>query len=101
MARQGLGQFTNERVRDPQVQALAAKISYAVNPDDPYPRNFTGHLKAVLKDGSVREYHQPYMRGGAHEPLPDAELAPSSWQICVSADFLIAAIAALRTRSIG
>jgi len=70
----GLGQFTDERVRDPAVRALAAKISYEVNPDDPYPRNFTGHLRAVLKDGAVHEFQQPHMRGGAHEPLPDAEM---------------------------
>lgn len=71
----GLSQFTDERVKDPRVRALAAKIAYEIDPNDPYPRNFTGHLKATLKDGSVREFHQPYMRGGAQEPLTDAELA--------------------------
>jgi 2-methylcitrate dehydratase PrpD len=71
----GLDQFTDERVRDPAVLALAAKISYEIDPDDPYPDNFTGHLRAKLKDGSVREFHQPYMRGGAQEPLTEAELA--------------------------
>lgn len=71
----GLGQFTNERVKDPDVRALAARISYEIDPNDPYPKNFTGHLKATLKDGTVHEFKQPYMRGGAHEPLPDAELA--------------------------
>ncbi|MGH7004044.1 MAG: MmgE/PrpD family protein, partial [Alphaproteobacteria bacterium] len=71
----GLGQFTDARAQDPAVRALAARISYEIDPDDPYPRNFTGHLKATLKDGSVRELRQPHMRGGAHEPLPDDELA--------------------------
>ncbi len=70
----GLGQFTDERVLDPALRALAAKVSYVIDPNDPYPRNFTGHLRAVLKDGSVREIRQPYMRGGAHEPLPDDEM---------------------------
>ncbi|MCL6707168.1 MmgE/PrpD family protein [Pseudomonas sp. R2.Fl] len=70
----GLGQFTDERVLDPATRALAAKVSYEIDPNDPYPKNFTGHIKAVLKDGSVREFHQPHMRGGAHEPLTDAEL---------------------------
>jgi 2-methylcitrate dehydratase PrpD len=71
----GLGQFTDERVKDPEVRALAAKISYEIDPNDPYPKNFTGHLKATLKNGTVHELRQAYMRGGAHEPLPDAELA--------------------------
>ena len=70
----GLGQFTDERVKDPALRALAAKVSYEIDPNDPYPRGYTGHVKAVLKDGSIREFRQPHMRGGAHEPLPDAEL---------------------------
>lgn len=70
----GLGQFTDERVFDPVLRALAAKVSYEIDPNDPYPRNFTGHLKAVLKDGSVCEFRQPHMRGGAHEPLSDEEM---------------------------
>lgn len=71
----GLGQFTDERSQDPAVRALAAKITYEVDPEDEYPRNFSGHLKAVLKDGSVREIRQPHMRGGAKEPLSAKELA--------------------------
>lgn len=70
----GLGQFTDERVLDPDLTGLAAKVSYEINPADPYPSNFVGHIRAVLTDGSVREFHQPHMRGGAHEPLPDEEL---------------------------
>lgn len=70
----GLGQFTDERVKDPAVRALAAKVSYVIDPEDPYPRNFTGHIKATLKDGSIHEFRQPYMRGGAHERMPDTEM---------------------------
>jgi 2-methylcitrate dehydratase PrpD len=72
--RAGLGQFTDERVMDPRVRALAAKVSYAINPDDPYPRNFTGHIRARLKDGSVREVRRGHMRGGQHEPLTDEDI---------------------------
>ena len=35
----------------------------------PIPNNFTGHIRATLRDGSVIEERQPHMRGGAHEPL--------------------------------
>lgn len=72
--RAGFGQFTQSRIDDPQVLALAAKIRYSVNPHDEYPRNFTGHLLATLKDGTQREIRRPYMRGGVHAPLPPAEL---------------------------
>ncbi|WP_342362813.1 MmgE/PrpD family protein [Terrarubrum flagellatum] len=70
----GLGQFTDERVMDGATRALAAKVSYQIDPNDEYPRNFTGHLRATLRDGTVREFRQPHMRGGAREPLSDAEL---------------------------
>jgi 2-methylcitrate dehydratase PrpD len=70
----GLGQFTDARAGDPAVRALAAKISYEIDPADEYPRNFSGHLKATLADGSVRELRQPHMRGGARQPLSDRDL---------------------------
>jgi len=72
--RAGLNQFTEQRIADPEVAALARKIRYEIDPNDAYPRNFTGHLRATLADGSVKEFRQPHMRGGAHDPLPIAEL---------------------------
>jgi 2-methylcitrate dehydratase PrpD len=70
----GLGDFSDAAVRDPAVVALAGKVRYRIDPDNPYPRNFTGHIRATLKDGRVVEEHQPHMRGGAHEPLTAADI---------------------------
>ncbi|HEY7447369.1 MAG TPA: MmgE/PrpD family protein [Vicinamibacterales bacterium] len=70
----GKAQFSDERIRDPLVVALARKIRYEVNPEDEYPRNFTGHLRVTLRDGSTRDYRQPYLRGGVRAPLSAAEL---------------------------
>ena len=70
----GLAQFSEDRIRDRGVLALAARIRYEVNPRDEYPRKFTGHLRASMRDGSAREYRQPFMRGGADAPLAVAEL---------------------------
>jgi 2-methylcitrate dehydratase PrpD len=70
----GLGDFSDEAVRDPAVLALAAKVRYRIDPQNPYPKNFTGHIRATLRDGSVVEERQPHMRGGAHEPLSRADL---------------------------
>jgi len=71
----GLDAFTDAAVRDPDVLALASRIRYVVDPDNPYPGAFTGHIRAVLNDGSVIEERQPHFRGGAQEPLtrPDIE----------------------------
>jgi len=70
----GFAQFTEARIQDPTVRALAAKIRYVINPKDDYPRNYSGHLRATFADGREREFRQPFMRGGAHAPLSTAEL---------------------------
>ncbi len=70
----GFGQFTEARIHDPDVLALCRKISYRIDAENEYPRNFTGHLRATMRDGSVIELRQPHMRGGARDPLPQAEL---------------------------
>ena len=69
----GLGQFTESRIRDPAVLGLARKIRYVIDPQNEYPVNFTGHLRATLRDGTVHELTQNHMRGGSRAPLPDAE----------------------------
>ena len=50
------------------------KVRYEIDPDNPYPDEFTGHVRVRLKDGSVLEERQPHLRGGAHEPLSRADL---------------------------
>jgi 2-methylcitrate dehydratase PrpD len=65
----GLGAFTESAIRDERVLALAAKVKFVIDPDNPYPNNYTGHVRATLRDGSVVEDRQPYLRGGAQEPL--------------------------------
>jgi 2-methylcitrate dehydratase PrpD len=70
----GLSDFADAAVRDANVLALAAKVRYRIDPQNPYPKNFTGHIRATLRDGSVVEERQPHMRGGAHEPLTRADI---------------------------
>jgi 2-methylcitrate dehydratase PrpD len=70
----GLADFNDTAVQDHAVLALASKVRYRIDPHNPYPRNFTGHIRAALRDGSVVEEHQPHMRGGAHEPLTRADI---------------------------
>jgi 2-methylcitrate dehydratase PrpD len=70
----GLGDFTDDAVRDARVLGLAAKVRYRVDPANPYPDAFTGHVRATLNDGSVVEERQPHFRGGAREPLTRADI---------------------------
>jgi 2-methylcitrate dehydratase PrpD len=70
----GLDAFTEERVQEPRLRSLAAKIRYQIDPDNPYPDEFTGHVRVKLKDGRTLEERQPHMRGGAKEPLTRADI---------------------------
>ncbi|MBR1278294.1 MmgE/PrpD family protein [Bradyrhizobium sp. AUGA SZCCT0283] len=65
----GLGAFTEHAIGDKRVLALAARVKFVIDLDNPYPNNYTGHIRATLGDGSVVEERQPYLRGGAQEPL--------------------------------
>lgn len=72
--RAGFEQFSEARIHDEAVLGLAAKVRYEVDPDNPYPAQFTGHIRATMRDGSVQEVRQAYMRGGAQAPMSEAEL---------------------------
>ena len=71
----GLAQFTEDRIRDPGILQLAGKVSYVVDPENEYPRNYTGHIRAILADGGETVIRQPFLRGGVRGPLSDDELA--------------------------
>jgi 2-methylcitrate dehydratase PrpD len=65
----GLSEYEEAVVHDPAVRALAAKVHYVIDPDNPYPRRFTGHVRVTLVSGAVREACQDHFRGGRDEPM--------------------------------
>jgi 2-methylcitrate dehydratase PrpD len=70
----GLDQFTERCIRDPDVLALTSKIDFEIDPNNPYPANYTGELVITLSDGTTRHVLQPHLRGGRREPLGLEEL---------------------------
>jgi 2-methylcitrate dehydratase PrpD len=70
----GLQQFTDVKANDPNILALASKIHYVIDPNNEYPRNYSGHVKVTFEDGSIREVRQPHFRGGVREQLTRNEL---------------------------
>jgi 2-methylcitrate dehydratase PrpD len=78
----GLAAFTEETVRDERILALASKVKYVVDPNNPYPKAYTGHVRMTLKDGRVFEERQPHIRGGAQEPLTRAEIEDKCRRNC-------------------
>ena len=92
----GFEAFSERTVRDARVLELAGKVRYRVDPDNPYPKRYTGHVKMTLKDGRIFEERQPHIRGGMHEPLSRAEIeqkfranaAYGGWDAPLAAKFL-------------
>ena len=78
----GLGQYGDAQVKQPEVLALAAKVAYIVDPANPYPHQFTGHLKVTLDDGTVHEHRQAFFKGGAEHPLSEADLERKFFANC-------------------
>lgn len=70
----GLSEYQEQVVRDPEVRALAAKVHYVIDPDNPYPNQFTGHLRVTLRSGEVVEARQGHFRGGVEQPLSFEDL---------------------------
>ena len=69
-----LGDFTDEAVTDQELLAIAGKVVFEIDPDNPYPAAFTGHVRIEYEDGSVEEAERGHMRGGAIEPLSRQEI---------------------------
>ncbi|HSE79881.1 MAG TPA: MmgE/PrpD family protein [Alphaproteobacteria bacterium] len=70
----GLEAFDDAIVGDPRLLSLAAKVRYEIDPANPYPNSYTGHMRLRLNDGSTIEERQPHLRGGASEPLSRADI---------------------------
>ena len=79
-------------------------MRYAVDPGNPYPKAYTGHVRMTLKDGRVFEERQPHIRGGVHEPLSRADIerkflgnaAYGGWPAALAQQFLAFAGGAFR-----
>jgi 2-methylcitrate dehydratase PrpD len=82
------------------VRSLASKVRYLIDPDNPYPDRFTGHVRAVLRDGGVREARQDHFRGGRDEPMSSEALEAKFAANCAyggwDAERMATALAALR-----
>jgi 2-methylcitrate dehydratase PrpD len=71
----GLSAFSDAQAADPKLQRMARRVSYRVDPANPYPDQFTGHVCLMMRDGTHLEERQPHFRGGATEPLTRTEIA--------------------------
>src|SRR5690606_14914915 len=69
-----LADFSDQSIADEAILRVAQRVGYVVDPNDPYPDRFTGHVRVTMKDGSAREARQGHMRGGVEDPLTRGEI---------------------------
>ena len=69
-----LDELEPEAFTDPEILALAAKITHAAYPDSPFPAAYSGGLTVTMADGSTHEHNEPVNRGAADRPLSNAEI---------------------------
>jgi 2-methylcitrate dehydratase PrpD len=69
-----LDDYSELAVHDASLLSVAGKVSYEIDPDNPYPAAYTGHVRLQLLDGSVEEVTQSHLRGGISAPLRRSEI---------------------------
>jgi 2-methylcitrate dehydratase PrpD len=59
---------------NPEILALARRVTYYVDPDFPGPGRVKGAVRVTLTDGRVLDEVEAYNRGSAENPMSEAEL---------------------------
>jgi 2-methylcitrate dehydratase PrpD len=70
----GLADFCDAAIGDEALLRLSRLVTYEIDPNDPYPARFTGHVRVETRDGRVFEARQDHMRGGMDAPLTRQEV---------------------------
>ena len=65
----GLEEFNETNIADESILKIANLIEYEIDPNDEYPKNYTGTLILETTDGNIIEAKQPCFRGGKKQPL--------------------------------
>ena len=68
--------FSPERLQDPDVRAVLAKVEVVTDPElsKGYPNQRAAHVEIELNDGRMFKHFQPTRKGDPEMPLTDAEV---------------------------
>ena len=69
----GLNEFNEKSINDKEILKLASKVNYEIDPNNEYPKNYTGTLICKTSNSEFSE-HQPCFRGGIREPLTEDDI---------------------------
>jgi len=74
--RAGVNEFTTDIIHDPEVLALAEKVTFELDPkaEAVYPKAYPATLVATLNDGRVVESHLDYPKGDPENPVTKEDM---------------------------
>ena len=71
----GFAELESEALKDPAILALAARVTYAADPDSLYPEYFSGGAVITLKNGRALKHVDKINRGAGERALSGDEIA--------------------------
>jgi 2-methylcitrate dehydratase PrpD len=74
LGRAGIDEFSEARIRDPEILALAARCRYEIDTTLPFPGAFPGWIRIRLNDGRLLESRRDTSRGSRQTPMSADEL---------------------------
>lgn len=69
-----LDELEPDALRDPDILALADKLTYANDPDSPFPAAYSGEVIITMADGRELRHREHINRGAADRPLANEEI---------------------------
>ena len=69
-----LDDLEDAALRDEQVLALAQKVDYAIDPDSPFPKYYSGEVIVTTHDGRELRHREEINRGAADRPISNEEI---------------------------
>lgn len=82
-----LGDFTGAAIADRTLLGLAGKVGFVIDPDNPYPAAYTGHVRIHYRNGTSVEASQDFLRGGQDAPLSRDEINAKFHANCRFGDY--------------
>ena len=75
LGRFGLAELEQETLNNPAILELAARVSYAADPDTTYPKYFSGGVVIKTRDGRTLRHHEPVNRGAGERALSGDDIS--------------------------
>ena len=70
----GFAELEADALNDPEILALAQRVSHAADPESAFPKYFSGGVVVRLKDGRELVHMERINRGAGERALTDAEI---------------------------